>query len=193
MIRDLHQQRWAAIDSNIQYPFGVYLDCFVLYLILRFTSRRDDKTDDKVLDKEVPSIVFVKNQQVIKDVFKQECKTIEEKKKEARLQCQTNLYMHYLLKEEGIDDSNELDVGIGISFCNLKKMRESAMILDIRQSFDDDGLSDNRINLTSSVLKETDEQVVSSEEQIISSPQSRSSILMAQEVEKFWKAQGSED
>ena len=115
---------WGAIDNNIQYPFGFYMDCFVLYLILKFTSPKENKANDRVLGKEVPSIVFVKNQQIIKDVFKQEFKTIEQKQKEARLQCQTNLFMHYILKQEGQNNSNELDLGIGISFCDIARMSQ---------------------------------------------------------------------
>ena len=61
--------------------------------------------------------------------------------------------MHYLLKEEGLENSNELDMGIGISFCNLKKMRDSAMILDLDQSFHDTNQTlEERLNKTSSVL-----------------------------------------
>ena len=60
--------------------------------------------------------------------------------------------MHYLLKEEGIENSNELDMGIGISFCNLKKMRESGLILDLDQSFNDTNQTLDMINKTSSVL-----------------------------------------
>ena len=33
--------------------------------------------------------------------------------------------MHYLLEQEGLHNSNELDMGIGISFCDLNKMRAS--------------------------------------------------------------------
>ena len=60
-LRDLRQMYWSVIGSNLQYAFGVYLDCFVLYLILRFTNETADKTKDNVLGKEVPSVVFVQN------------------------------------------------------------------------------------------------------------------------------------
>ena len=52
---------FIAILSNIQYPFGVYVDCFLLYLIYKFTSQPNQMTHDKVLDKQVPVVVFIKN------------------------------------------------------------------------------------------------------------------------------------
>ena len=60
---------YLAILNNIQYPFGVYLDCFLLYLIYKFTSEPNKKTHDKVLDKQVPVVVFIKNQKILHDVF----------------------------------------------------------------------------------------------------------------------------
>ena len=38
-----------SIANNIQYPTGFYVDCFLLYLIERFTASPNQKTHDKVL------------------------------------------------------------------------------------------------------------------------------------------------
>ena len=46
--------------------------------------------------------------------------------------------MHYLLKQEGMGGSNELDLGIGISFCDIPKMNQEQMSLGHFQLDDDD-------------------------------------------------------
>ena len=69
----------------------------------------------------VPSIVFVKNQQFLKDVMTIEFQNDERQRMEARHQCEVNLYTHYLLKSEGLQSSQNIDYGIAMSFCDMGK------------------------------------------------------------------------
>ena len=49
---------------------------------------------------------------------------MEQRKMEARILCQTNLYLHYLLKQEGLKGELRLDQDIGTHFCDLSKMNK---------------------------------------------------------------------
>ena len=48
--------------------FQLYLDAFVLYLILSFTKEKENRLEqtqyDKLLRKDVPKLVFIRNQQI---------------------------------------------------------------------------------------------------------------------------------
>ena len=55
----------------IMLVFQIYMDCFLLYLILRFTNSNTRGTEqDKVLGRQVPSILFIQNQQLLKETYK---------------------------------------------------------------------------------------------------------------------------
>ena len=45
----------------------------------------------------------------------------ERKRAEARRQCEVNLFMHYILKAEGLHSSQTIDCGIAMSFCDMGK------------------------------------------------------------------------
>ena len=95
---------------------------------MKFTREEEAMAEDHVLGKKIPSIVFVKNQQFLKDVLSKESVDVETKKIEARHQCEVNLYMHYLLKAEGIQPNN-IDNGIAISFCDMNKSVKNQLSL----------------------------------------------------------------
>ena len=48
--------------------FQLYLDAFVLYLILSFTKEKENRLEqtqyDKLLRKDVPNMVYIRNQQI---------------------------------------------------------------------------------------------------------------------------------
>ena len=55
----------------IMLVFQIYMDCFLLYLILRFTNSNTRGTEqDEVLGRQVPSILFIQNQQLLKETYK---------------------------------------------------------------------------------------------------------------------------
>ena len=68
--------------------FQAYFDLFVMFLIVKNTSENsqsDQKFKDKSTGQNVPSIVFLKNQQYLKDVLKTEYAHREEKRQQAVL------------------------------------------------------------------------------------------------------------
>ena len=62
------------IANNIELTFQAYFDLFVIYLIIKNTKEQhnvgDQKLKDRVTGQNVPNIVFLKNQQYLKDVLK---------------------------------------------------------------------------------------------------------------------------
>ena len=71
----------SLLANNIELPFQTYFDLFVLYLIVKNTSRvQEEKKNSDASGKDVPSMVFLRNQQYLKDVMKTEMKDREKKK-----------------------------------------------------------------------------------------------------------------
>lgn len=53
---------WANISGIVMNLFETYMDLFLLYLILRFTSKhQDEKVSDEMLGRQVPVLVFIQN------------------------------------------------------------------------------------------------------------------------------------
>ena len=61
----------ASIMNILNRVFICYMDSFLLYLITRFTKISQKKLGrDNILNKDVPSILYVQNQQLLKDSYK---------------------------------------------------------------------------------------------------------------------------
>ena len=66
-----------AIFNTAQYAFAMYMDVFLLYLILKFT--KGEKVED------LPSIAFLENQAVVvKDLVRGEVENQEKERLQAR-------------------------------------------------------------------------------------------------------------
>ena len=55
------------IDETITNVFNTWMDLFLIYLIFRFTREKQSSFEDRILNREVPSIVFINNQRLIKE------------------------------------------------------------------------------------------------------------------------------
>ena len=85
-LTSLRWQLASLLANNIELPFQTYFDLFVLYLIVKNTSRaQEEKKITDASGQDVPSMVFLRNQQYLKDVLKTEFKDREEKKQQAKL------------------------------------------------------------------------------------------------------------
>ena len=47
--------------------FLLYMDLFLIFLIVRFTSERQPLMRDSILGRDVPSIVFINNEKLLKE------------------------------------------------------------------------------------------------------------------------------
>ena len=70
--------------------------------------------EDKVLGKKVPSIVFIQNQKLLKDAFKNELTNDARARKALRVQAQVNDYLFTMMRRNGI--ALQMDENIGTAF-----------------------------------------------------------------------------
>ena len=111
--------------------FQVYLDSFVLYLIMSFTKERCNRMEktsyDNLLKRQVPNMVFIRNQQILDEYLKGEIADREKQRKLMVLQSQLNLYLHQFNCENlGIT----LDLNIYSGFIQLNKSVDHSMSLE---------------------------------------------------------------
>ena len=101
--------------------FTIYMDLFLLYLILRFTKRSQKGTErDSVLGREVPSILFIQNQQLLKETYKTTLALESLEFAHIRAKAEANEFMYYKLKENGL--LKRIDENIGIEFLDLDRI-----------------------------------------------------------------------
>ena len=101
--------------------FSIYMDLFLLYLILRFTKASLQATGkDLVLEREVPSILFIQNQQLIRETYKNKLTLESDHLEKMREIAEVNEFLYYKLREEGL--TSQIDEDIGIEFLNLDRI-----------------------------------------------------------------------
>ena len=67
---------------------------------------------DEILKQDVPSVVFIRNQQVLDEILKTQIEDDEKKRKLALMQSQINLYMHSFTSEQlGVDLDSSIYTG----------------------------------------------------------------------------------
>ena len=74
--------------TNIQLMFSLWLDLWLLYLVLRSTANDDiDRygVQDLVLGRKVPPIVFIKNKSLMKQIYANELDHDAEMRQRVRL------------------------------------------------------------------------------------------------------------
>ena len=94
------------------------MNSFLLYLVIRFARENSDakSKDDPILGKKVPSIVFLRNQQLLKEVLKEKIEDEQRLKETLKYQAELNEYMYIMVRETGVD---RLDEDIGMEFINI--------------------------------------------------------------------------
>ena len=55
------------INCNITDIFTFWMDLFLIFLLVRFTREKFSMLKDRVLDRNVPNIVFINNTKLIKE------------------------------------------------------------------------------------------------------------------------------
>ena len=96
----------------------LYIDVFLLYLIIRFsTANKNAMSRDDILDKEVPSIVFLQNRKLLKDTVMESFKSDKHRKEEIMRRAQMNEFLYELMRKHKI--AIRIDENIGIEFINM--------------------------------------------------------------------------
>ena len=61
---------WYYVIYSVTVIFILQMDLFLIFLITRFTREKQiEKVQDTVLGRDVPRIVFVNNQKMLKDAY----------------------------------------------------------------------------------------------------------------------------
>ena len=87
----------------------MYMDIFLLYLILKFT--KGEKVED------LPSIAFLENQAVVKDLVRDEVEVQERERLQARFKMQLKEYVNSIMNH---DKELQLDQKIGLCFFDMR-------------------------------------------------------------------------
>ena len=85
---------------------------------------------DSVLNKEVPSIVFLQNQKMLTDAWIEGLEQDEVKKQEIVRNAQINEFMYTILKEEGVVMSIDENVGLQFVHVPIDPNRKTMDLLD---------------------------------------------------------------
>ena len=98
--------------------FQLYNVLFIFALIVKFISEKPKiNIKDNLLGKKVPSIVFIQNQKLIIDAFREGLELDELKMTEIRARAQMNEYIYMMLKEASI--SIKIDTDVGLQFLDV--------------------------------------------------------------------------
>ena len=98
--------------------FQLYNVLFIFALIVKFISEKPKiNIKDNLLGKKVPSIVFIQNQKLITDAFREGLELDELKMTEIRARAQMNEYIYMMLKEASI--SIKIDTDVGLQFLDV--------------------------------------------------------------------------
>ena len=112
---------YAGFIENLFYN---YMTLFLMYLIIKFSADKlVEERQDPCLGRNVPVIVYIQNQKLIKDAVKNELTMNAQKKKAIIAQAQRNEYMYAILKENGI--AVRTDEQIGIEFFEMGEIDRS--------------------------------------------------------------------
>ena len=111
-----------GLVEQIVYVYELYINCFLVYLIRRFAvENKNAEVRDPILGKEVPNLVFLQNQKLLKEALKDKLELDKREKKNLILQAQKTEYMHNMLRQIGIADL--LDEQIGTQFIDNHRSR----------------------------------------------------------------------
>ena len=114
--------------------FQLYNVFFIFALIIKFISEKPRiNIKDNLLGKKVPSIVFIQNQKLITDAFKEGLERDEIKMNEIRARAQINEHIYMMLKESGI--SMKVDEDIGMQFVEVTQITQRASLVSTDISY----------------------------------------------------------
>ena len=88
----------------------MYMDIFLLYLILKFT--KGEEIEDR------PSIAFLENQAVVKDLVRGEVEVQERERLQSRFKLQLKEFVNNIMRN---DKELQLDQKIGLCFFDMER------------------------------------------------------------------------
>ena len=109
-----------AITVGLQAIFQLYNAIFIFYLLLKQTKPREkQEAIDSVLNRKVPSVVFIQNQKLLTKEWTDAMEIDAEKKKEIVRNAQINEYIYAMLKDNDLLAS--IDEDVGFQFFNISE------------------------------------------------------------------------
>ena len=103
------------------------MDLFLIYLLFRFTREKQYMMKDSVLGRDVPSIVFINNQRLIRESCVLRMEHESDELVELKAQAEINEFLYRQLKNSGI--TSRLGEEIGIEFTELYKSTSNASLV----------------------------------------------------------------
>ena len=103
------------------------MNAFLVLLVVKFARQnKSSETKDPILGRKVPSIVFLRNIQLVKESMKEWLDNAKKKKEAIMLQAQLNEYMYAMLRQNGV--AARLDENIGIEFIDLARSSQCLIV-----------------------------------------------------------------
>ena len=104
-----------------QFIWDTYTTVFLIYVIYKFSAEgKSAKVHDNILGKEVSSLVFIKNQRLVREAYKKGLTYDDEIEQEIRARAQLNEHMHYLLKKHGVVMKMDEDISVSFMYMPIK-------------------------------------------------------------------------
>ena len=102
-----------------QFIWDTYSTNFLIFVIYIFSQpSKEEMIHDNILNKKVSSIVFMKNQKIVQEVYKEGLTSEHQRQQNIKARAQLNNYMYYKLKKHGI--VMRMDEDIGMSFMRMQ-------------------------------------------------------------------------
>ena len=111
---------YEYLAGNITLIFLLQMDLFLIYLITRFTRpNQGQRMPDTVLGRDVPRIVFVNNQKMLKEAYINRLNAEDNLRADLRKRAEANEFLYYRMKEIGL--MCRIDEEVGFHFSLLAK------------------------------------------------------------------------
>ena len=124
---------WVNVIAVFAWTFLAYTDLFLQYLILSFAKKKSDtEMIDPITGKVVANVVFMKNERLLEQALTDNLEMNAQRKEQLKVEAQMNEYLYSLMKQEGIAD--RIDEDIGFDFMDFNMRRKSSLIMESKVS-----------------------------------------------------------
>ena len=106
------------------YAIFIFLQLFLLYMLLRFAKPKVPDMIDPITGRQVPAMVFLQNRILLQEFINDKLELDEETRIHLKVRAEATEYLYSLFKQEGI--SAEISTDIGIDFINFDATRKES-------------------------------------------------------------------
>ena len=110
----------VALAETAKAYFEVYMDMFLLYLVVRFAKEnKNAEVKDSILGRNVPCVVFIMNKRILEQAMQDQTELDQQKRDTLVHQAQVNEYLYLLMRKNGV--LVHIDEKVGVEFIDFKK------------------------------------------------------------------------